>query len=95
MTLFSSNITFEVSLTRVKNKNFIGGGVNGGDIYMCVRRRRDYRGALVAAAIVTARLSLYPFQLLFSFSKTCKHADIHKPTACAPGSGLSRCSLLT
>ena len=68
MTQFvSSNITFvtNISLTSVKDKNFTGGGVSGGDIYMCVRRRRDYRGALVAAGIVTARLSLYPSNLFF------------------------------
>ena len=55
------NVTFvtKIPLTSVKDKKFIGGGVNGGNIYMCVRRRRDYRGALVAAGIVTARLSLY------------------------------------
>ena len=54
-------VTFvkKIPLTSAKDKNFIGGGVNGGDIYMCIRRQRDYRGALVAAGIVAARLSLY------------------------------------
>ena len=54
------NLCHKDSLKSVKDKKFFGGGVTGGNIYMCIRRLRDYRGALVAAGIVTARLSLYP-----------------------------------